>query len=289
MWHTPPHPCLPAGMWVPAGQAIGKSLLEEKLEEQDLSGVGQGRRERGVLRLTCMLCSRWLWTAPAGRGAPPPPPPFTSYIVSTPPGGFPPPQGFPQGYGAPPQFSKCLGPVGVGLGHISTESRLPTPQVRAGLTLSTWLDSLSPAACVHQKRSVPIDPIGPAGGVARACRLAGRSPPPPSVPVRPWAEWPSVTRDPRHCSFVALPWHASHPTTKSGSHSRSSPRSLSFLIGKNRSLFMYTHTSHPPGTLGLECGPTHSARPLAGHCLPSRVIPWAAGWAAGVDACGPGS
>lgn len=46
---------------------------------------------------------------PAGRGAPPPPPPFTSYIVSTPPGGFPPPQGFPQGYGAPPQFSKSLG------------------------------------------------------------------------------------------------------------------------------------------------------------------------------------
>ena len=46
---------------------------------------------------------------PAGRGAPPPPPPFTSYIVSTPPGGFPPPQGFPQGYGAPPHFSKSLG------------------------------------------------------------------------------------------------------------------------------------------------------------------------------------
>ncbi|KAM7327840.1 hypothetical protein ACRRTK_014207 [Alexandromys fortis] len=58
-----------AGMWVPAGQAIG--------------GYGP---------------------PPAGRGAPPPPPPFTSYIVSTPPGGFPPPQGFPQGYGAPPQF-----------------------------------------------------------------------------------------------------------------------------------------------------------------------------------------
>uniref|UniRef100_A0A8C9DID8 DAZ-associated protein 1 n=1 Tax=Prolemur simus TaxID=1328070 RepID=A0A8C9DID8_PROSS len=48
---------------------------------------------------------------PAGRGAPPPPPPFTSYIVSTPPGGFPPPQGFPQGYGAPPQFSKSRQPV----------------------------------------------------------------------------------------------------------------------------------------------------------------------------------
>ncbi|KAM4884176.1 DAZ-associated protein 1 isoform 3-T3 [Sylvia borin] len=60
----------PRGMWVPAGQAIG--------------GYGP---------------------PPPGRGAPPPPPPFTSYIVSTPPGGFPPPQGFPQGYGTPPPFS----------------------------------------------------------------------------------------------------------------------------------------------------------------------------------------
>ncbi|XP_010149380.1 PREDICTED: DAZ-associated protein 1 [Eurypyga helias] len=60
----------PQGMWVPAGQAIG--------------GYGP---------------------PPPGRGAPPPPPPFTSYIVSTPPGGFPPPQGFPQGYGTPPPFS----------------------------------------------------------------------------------------------------------------------------------------------------------------------------------------
>ncbi|XP_060641002.2 DAZ-associated protein 1 isoform X5 [Anolis sagrei] len=59
-----------AGMWVPAGQALG--------------GYGP---------------------PPPGRGAPPPPPPFTSYIVSTPPGGFPPPQGFPQGYGTPPPFS----------------------------------------------------------------------------------------------------------------------------------------------------------------------------------------
>ncbi|XP_078526039.1 DAZ-associated protein 1 isoform X4 [Lissotriton helveticus] len=41
---------------------------------------------------------------PAGRGAPPPPA-FTSYIVSTPPGGFPPPQAFPQGYGTPPPFT----------------------------------------------------------------------------------------------------------------------------------------------------------------------------------------
>ncbi|XP_028906084.1 DAZ-associated protein 1 isoform X7 [Ornithorhynchus anatinus] len=65
----------PQGMWVPAGQAIG--------------GYGP---------------------PPAGRGAPPPPPPFTSYIVSTPPGGFPPPQGFPQGYGTPPQFSFGYGP-----------------------------------------------------------------------------------------------------------------------------------------------------------------------------------
>uniref|UniRef100_A0A8C9UA74 DAZ associated protein 1 n=1 Tax=Serinus canaria TaxID=9135 RepID=A0A8C9UA74_SERCA len=46
---------------------------------------------------------------PPGRGAPPPPPPFTSYIVSTPPGGFPPPQGFPQGYGTPPPFSFSYG------------------------------------------------------------------------------------------------------------------------------------------------------------------------------------
>uniref|UniRef100_A0A8D2MN54 DAZ-associated protein 1 n=1 Tax=Zonotrichia albicollis TaxID=44394 RepID=A0A8D2MN54_ZONAL len=61
-------------MWVPAGQAIG--------------GYGP---------------------PPPGRGAPPPPPPFTSYIVSTPPGGFPPPQGFPQGYGTPPPFSFSYG------------------------------------------------------------------------------------------------------------------------------------------------------------------------------------
>lgn len=55
---------------------------------------------------------------PAGRGAPPPPPPFTSYIVSTPPGGFPPPQGFPQGYGAPPQFSKSRGFGGASIAHL---------------------------------------------------------------------------------------------------------------------------------------------------------------------------
>ncbi|XP_025052184.1 DAZ-associated protein 1 isoform X9 [Alligator sinensis] len=66
----------PQGMWVPAGQAI--VLLDF------LGGYGP---------------------PPPGRGAPPPPPPFTSYIVSTPPGGFPPPQGFPQGYGTPPPFS----------------------------------------------------------------------------------------------------------------------------------------------------------------------------------------
>nr|XP_033809886.1 DAZ-associated protein 1 isoform X3 [Geotrypetes seraphini] len=60
----------PQGMWMPAAQPIG--------------GFGP----------------------PAGRGPPPPPPPqFTSYLVSTPPGGFAPPQGFPQGYGTPPPFS----------------------------------------------------------------------------------------------------------------------------------------------------------------------------------------
>ena len=56
---------------MPAGQAIGKSLLEKNIEKQDLSGVGQGRRERGLLHLTCMLCSRWLWTAPRRKRSPP--------------------------------------------------------------------------------------------------------------------------------------------------------------------------------------------------------------------------
>lgn len=59
---------------------------------------------------------------PPGRGAPPPPPPFTSYIVSTPPGGFPPPQGFPQGYGTPPPFSKW--PPGAGA-HPAPNSAFP--------------------------------------------------------------------------------------------------------------------------------------------------------------------
>ncbi|MEE6487591.1 hypothetical protein FKM82_014950 [Ascaphus truei] len=40
---------------------------------------------------------------PASRGAPPPPP-FTSFLVSSPPGGFPQQQGFPQGYATPPPF-----------------------------------------------------------------------------------------------------------------------------------------------------------------------------------------
>ena len=70
------------------------------------------------------------------------------------------------------------------------------------------------------------------------------------------AEWPSVTRVPGHCSFVALPWHASHLTTKSGCHSRPRPRSLSFLMGKSRSFFIDAGTSYPPGTLGLERSPT---------------------------------
>lgn len=191
-------------MWVPAGQAIGKSLLEESLEEQDLRGVGQGRQERGFFASPVCCVPGGYGPPPAGRGAPPPPPPFTSYIVSTPPGGFPPPQGFPQGYGAPPQFSKCLGPLGVGLGHVSTESRLRTPQVRAGLTLSTRLDSLSPAACVHQKRSAPLDPIGPAGGGAGACRSAGRRSPPPSKPLQPCAAWAICDQGPRTLQFCSL-------------------------------------------------------------------------------------
>lgn len=92
------------GMWVPAGQAIGKGAAAAQC-----GGRAGGRR-------ACRACRARPHPAycvpggygppPAGRGAPPPPPPFTSYIVSTPPGGFPPPQGFPQGYGAPPQFSE---------------------------------------------------------------------------------------------------------------------------------------------------------------------------------------
>ncbi|EPY87888.1 hypothetical protein CB1_000215003 [Camelus ferus] len=81
----------PQGMWVPAGQAIG--------------GYGP---------------------PPAGRGAPPPPPPFTSYIVSTPPGGFPPPQGFPQGYGAPPQFRYGQDLAGFGQGFSDPSQQPPS-------------------------------------------------------------------------------------------------------------------------------------------------------------------
>lgn len=71
-------------------------------------GLDLGRGCAGGLPCPYLLCvAGGYGPPPAGRGAPPPPPPFTSYIVSTPPGGFPPPQGFPQGYGAPPQFSEC--------------------------------------------------------------------------------------------------------------------------------------------------------------------------------------
>lgn len=71
-------------------------------------GPGSGLCQAALPALTYLLSvAGGYGPPPAGRGAPPPPPPFTSYIVSTPPGGFPPPQGFPQGYGAPPQFSEC--------------------------------------------------------------------------------------------------------------------------------------------------------------------------------------
>lgn len=80
---------------------------------------------------------------PAGRGAPPPPPPFTSYIVSTPPGGFPPPQGFPQGYGAPPQFSKSwMGPSGrtASLPACATAGSGPRAQIQSGVMSAFCLD-----------------------------------------------------------------------------------------------------------------------------------------------------
>lgn len=93
-------PLFSLGMWVPAGQAIGKSW---SVGHGSVAGMGTGRPSRPH---SCCVAGGY-GPPPAGRGAPPPPPPFTSYIVSTPPGGFPPPQGFPQGYGAPPQFSKC--------------------------------------------------------------------------------------------------------------------------------------------------------------------------------------
>lgn len=62
-----------------------------------------------------------------------PPPPFTSYIVSTPPGGFPPPQGFPQGYGTPPPFSKW--PPGAGA-HPAPNSAFTFSSSFAGLGFS---------------------------------------------------------------------------------------------------------------------------------------------------------
>ena len=95
------------------------------------------------------------------------------------------------------------------------------------------------------------------------------------------AEWPSVTRVPGHCSFVALPWHAGHLTTKSGCHSRPRPRSLSFLIGKSRSFFIDACTSYPPGTLGLERSPTSlcqatgwSLSAQQGCSLGCRLVSW---------------
>ncbi|XP_060088830.1 DAZ-associated protein 1 isoform X2 [Heteronotia binoei] len=81
----------PQGMWVPAGQALG--------------GYGP---------------------PPPGRGAPPPPPPFTSYIVSTPPGGFAPPQGFPQGYGTPPPFRYGPDLSGFGQGFSDPSQQPPS-------------------------------------------------------------------------------------------------------------------------------------------------------------------
>lgn len=110
------------GMWVPAGQAIGESSVRGQVHTVELSlcvhwGLVLGGDYGFDLDLDCARRPTWpilthsfaggYGPPPAGRGAPPPPPPFTSYIVSTPPGGFPPPQGFPQGYGAPPQFSEC--------------------------------------------------------------------------------------------------------------------------------------------------------------------------------------
>ncbi|KAK2082201.1 hypothetical protein P7K49_039426 [Saguinus oedipus] len=62
---------------------------------------------------------------------PPPPPPFTSYIVSTPPGGFPPPQGFPQDYGAPPQFSFGYRPPSPPPAHFAPPG-VPPPQATPG-------------------------------------------------------------------------------------------------------------------------------------------------------------
>lgn len=101
-----------------------------------------------------------------------------------------------------------------------------------------------------------MTPLGRQVGVlGRVVQPAGGVLPLPNL-SSPVLRGPSVTRDPGHCSFVALPCHASHPTTKSGCHSRSRPRSLSFLIGKSRSFFMDAHTSHSPGTLGLERSPT---------------------------------
>lgn len=104
---------------MPAGQAIGKWTTASRV-----AGGGHGVRpaHRVPSPRVASCVPGGYGPPPAGRGAPPPPPPFTSYIVSTPPGGFPPPQGFPQGYGAPPQFSEsralgvCPAPRGGGVG-----------------------------------------------------------------------------------------------------------------------------------------------------------------------------
>lgn len=177
MWHTPPpmSPCRNVG----AGRDRRLCPCEESLEEQDLRGVGQGRRGKGLLRLTCMLCSRWLWTCPLQEEEPPPPPTLHLLHCVYPPGGFPPPRASPGKAAHPHSSVSALVPWGGLWGMSAQRAGSKTPQVRAGLTLSTRLDSLSPAACVHQKRSAPLDPIGPAGGGAGACHSAGRRSPPP--------------------------------------------------------------------------------------------------------------
>lgn len=183
---------------------------------------------------------------PCRKRSPPHPHPSPPTLC-LPPWRLPASPGLPQGYGIPPQFSKCLGPLGWAW---ACQHREPAPhtQVRAGLPCPL-ADSLSQQP-VSTKEEAPLTPLGRQVGVpGHVIQPAGGVP--PSKPLQPcaacWSE-PSVTRDPGHCSFVALPCHVSHPTTKSGCHSRSRPRSLSFLIGKSRSFFMDAHTSHPPGT-----------------------------------------
>lgn len=82
-----------------------------------------------------------------------------------------------------------------------------------------------------------------------------------------------MTRDPGHCSFVALPCHVSHPTTKSGCHPGPGLDHFHFWLKEQISLHGRLHfpSSWDPG---LERSPTSLCQ--------------AAGWTAGVDACGPG-